>query len=240
MMTLGDLELDGVRPRVAVSFTDVDSRRDVLAARQAGVAIGEIRIDLFARLTPDYVALQAERLAILPTIATVRLASEGGAWSRPEPERRSLFEAALPHVQAVDIELASEETLASVGAKARKAGLRVIASHHDFEGTPPYDLLEEVARRAVDAGADIVKIATLVSRLADVDVLARLLSERPAPNLVVIGMGELGAPTRLAFPARGSLFTFAANGNRLSAPGQLSYERTLKILAELSGAGESS
>ena len=81
MRKLGDLSLTSGRPLVAVSFTDADARDDLVEARHAGVAIAELRIDLFARLTPDYVARQAERLSGLPSLATIRLASEGGAWT---------------------------------------------------------------------------------------------------------------------------------------------------------------
>jgi 3-dehydroquinate dehydratase-1 len=115
----------------------------------------------------------------------------------------------------------------------RAADKLVVVSHHDFERTPAYDELADVAGRAVAAGADIVKIATHIAEDADIGVLSRLLTEGPARSMVVIGMGEKGLPTRLLFPRQGSLFTFAAKGERASAPGQLPYERMLKLLADL-------
>ena len=53
-------------------------------------------------------------------------------------------------------------------------------------------------------------------------------------------MGEKGLPTRIDFPAKGSLFTFAAKGDRASAPGQIPYERMLQLLRQDKHKGETS
>lgn len=233
MIKLGDLELACGRPAVAVSFTDADGKDEVTAARAAGVAIAELRIDLFARLSADYVEAQARRLSGLPTIATIRMAAEGGSWNGPEAERQALYRLVLPLVDGVDVELAAEETARTIGEAAKASGKVLVLSHHNFERTPPFEDLAEVSGRAVAAGADIVKIAARVDNDADIATLARLLEEEVAPNMVVIGMGEAGAPTRLLFPSKGSLFTFASKGERSTAPGQLDYLRTLKLLATL-------
>jgi 3-dehydroquinate dehydratase-1 len=230
MTNLGDLELSAGKPVVAVSFTDLDSAKDIGLAREAGVQMAELRIDLFARRDPAYVAAQIGRLTGLPTLATVRMAAEGGAWTGSEDERISLYEAVLPLVDGIDIELQATQVLEIVGPLASVNAKLLVLSHHDFEGTPPYETLANIARRAVAAGADIVKIAAQINQDADIAVLARLLEERPAPNLVVIGMGERGLPTRLMFPHEGSLFTFAAQGDRVSAPGQIAYQRLIPLL----------
>lgn len=233
MIKLGDLELIEGRPVVAVSFTDVDSKEDLAHAKAAGVQIAELRIDLFARFSVDYVLAQIGRLSGLPTVATVRIAAEGGGWTASEGERIALYQAVLPLVDAIDVELQADRTLAVLAPLAKSQGKLLIVSHHDFDKTPSYETLADVARRAQDAGADIVKIAASIVSDADIDTLGRLLSEPAAPNLVVIGMGEHGAPTRLLFPGRGSLFTFAAKGDRSTAPGQLDYLTTLKFLRSL-------
>lgn len=231
MRKLGDLSLTSGRPLVAVSFTDADARQDLAEARHAGVAIAELRIDLFARLTPDYVVRQAERLSGLPTLATIRLASEGGAWKGEEAARLALFQAVLPLVDGLDIELQTPATIATLQPALREAGKLLVISHHDVEATPPYETLAEICRRAAEAGADVVKIATMVRGDDDIATLARLLVELPARNLVVIGMGEKGLATRIAFPEKGSLFTFAAKGERASAPGQIPYPEMLRRLS---------
>lgn len=233
MTHLGDLDLVAGKPVVAVSFTDLDSAKDIVRARKAGVGIAELRIDLFARLDPVYVAAQVGRLTGLPRLATIRLAVEGGGWKGGEGERIGLYETILPMVDGIDVELQAAETLAIIAPQASVNDKLLVVSHHDFEGTPPYETLADIARRGAATGADIVKISTLVNDDADIAVLARLLDERPAPNLVVIGMGERGMPTRLLFPHEGSLFTFAAQGDRASAPGQISYERMIALLGNV-------
>ena len=231
MISLGELQLEAGKPVVAVSFTDTDSAEDIARARDAGVDLAELRIDLFADKSPAHVAAAVTRLKGLPTLATIRLAEEGGSWMDGEGDRIALFETILPLVDGVDIELRATEVLTAIGPQAQVNGKLVVVSHHDFEGTPPYEVLADVARRGAATGADIVKIATQVRSDADIAVLGRLLDEQPAPNLVVIGMGEAGLPTRIMFPREGSLFTFAAKGERTSAPGQISYDQLVPILA---------
>lgn len=230
---LGSLILQGGRPAVAVSFTDEDTAEDIVAAKEAGVAIAELRVDLFADTAPGHVVETARHLNSLPLLATIRMSDEGGKWSGGEPARQALFEALLPHVDAIDIELQATETLAALAPKVRAAGKALVVSHHDFSATPSPAELADIARRAVAAGADIVKVAATIQAEDDLAALAGLLTSRPAPNLVVIGMGERGLVTRMLFPALGSLFTFAGKGERASAPGQLSYERTLSLLSTL-------
>ena len=233
MINLGDLALTEGRPNVAVSFTDADGKDEVARARAAGVTIAELRIDLFARFSADYVEAQVRRLAGLPTIGTIRYTAEGGGWTASEPERLALYRHILPLVDGVDVEFSATTILSDVATLAKAQGKVLIVSHHDFVGTPDYDALARTAQRAATAGADIVKIAAHVRDDRDIETLGRLLTDRPAPNLVVIGMGESGAPTRLLFPGQGSLFTFAAKGDRTTAPGQLDYLTTLKLLRSL-------
>jgi 3-dehydroquinate dehydratase-1 len=229
----GDLLLEAGKPAVAVSFTDADRPEDVAEAKAAGVALAELRIDLFADASIDNVVAAARRLSGLPLLATIRMSEEGGAWTGGEAARRALFEAVLPFVDAIDIELRAAETLAALAPQIAAAGKALVVSHHDFAATPSPDELADIARRARAAGADIVKVAATIVAEEDLNALAGLLTSRPAPNLVVIGMGERGLVTRLLFPALGSLFTFAGKGERASAPGQLSYERTLSLLSTL-------
>jgi 3-dehydroquinate dehydratase-1 len=229
----GPLELKAGKPAVAVSFTDADGAEDVAAAKAAGVAIAELRIDLFGDVSAANVVETARRLGGLPLLATIRMSEEGGRWTGGEAARRALFEAVLPHVDAVDIELRATDALTALAPKIAAAGKALVVSHHDFSATPGPDALADIARRALAAGADIVKVAATIVEEDDLNTLAGFLTSRPAPNLVVIGMGERGLVTRMLFPALGSLFTFAGKGERASAPGQISYERMLSLLSTL-------
>ena len=80
-----------------------------------------------------------------------------------------------------------------------------LASYHNFDRTPP---LGPVVRRLKRTEADIYKIATNVRRPSDNLKLLALCQSHS--NMVLTGMSEIGAPTRLLSPQRGGLFTYAA------------------------------
>jgi len=179
----------------------------------------EVRVDLFD--TPD-VAACAEACARVeatgtPVLVTVRLAAEGGRWTRPDAERLPLYRAAVACASWVDVEAASV-IARDVTALARAAGRTSVVSHHDFARTPPLPELERLVAACEAAGADVPKLATRVATDADRDALFALLATR-AGRVCVIGMG---APElRLELPARGSRLAYGYI-DAATAPGQLS------------------
>jgi 3-dehydroquinate dehydratase-1 len=230
-LRIGKLAL-GAAPAVAVPCDDSAARDELLALRARGLDLVELRIDHFAARDADAVRAVAARCAGLPTLATIRIAAEGGGWQAGEPERAKLFLALLDVVDAVDVELAADAVLHEVLPAARAAGRLVIASHHDFAATPAPATLAGVVARAAAAGADVVKIAATVRGPDDVRALARVLVE-PAPlGRIVIGMGEAARATRVLFPALGSLVTYAHAG-RATAPGQLALDELVDLLRRL-------
>lgn len=229
------LPLDAETPLVAVSFTDDADGATVSSACAASVDVAELRIDRFASTDPGHVVTVAERFVSMPTIATIRSRTEGGDFDGDESERRSLFEAVAPHVSAIDVELAATGSLGDVVAAARARGTTTILSCHDFDGTPDDDALGSTIQLARDAGADLVKIATMVHSTADLRTLTRVLCDDHGVGLVVIGMGKLGASSRVLFPVLGSRLTFASWGAP-SAPGQMPFDETATLLHRLSPA----
>jgi 3-dehydroquinate dehydratase-1 len=155
----------------------------------------------------------------VPVIVTPRAQSEGGKWSRPESERLRLYEQALRHLSAVDVELRSP-VAAEVFHAAQGRGKTCILSYHDFEGTPSLSELELVIAKA-EAAASVVKITTMVRSEADLEALRQLLGTSRRVPLCVMGMGPLGAPTRVSFPALGSCLTYGYL-DQPTAPGQSS------------------
>ena len=124
---------------------------------------------------------------------------------------------------AVDVEVRSLRALAGTVRAAREANLRVVASCHDFQGTPTLGHLRELARRAADAGADVFKVAATVERPGE---LARLLDfmewgQERGMALAVMGMGPLGRVSRLALAAAGSVLNYGYLGDSgPQVPGQ--------------------
>jgi 3-dehydroquinate dehydratase-1 len=228
MLTLGSLVL-GPAAAVAVPFDDAPTRDDVQALRARGLDVAELRIDSFSSQTAAHALAVAATFDGVPTLATIRIRAEGGAWAGSEAARAKLFLALLPHVGAIDVELAAHELLPELRAAARAAGRLVIASHHDFERTPAPGALADVVARAQQAGADVVKIATTVRGPDDVRALAAALLAPADIGRIVVGMGVAGLATRVLFPALGSLLTYAHAG-RANAPGQMALDELVELL----------
>lgn len=160
--------------------------------------IVELRLDL--------IGADALRQLDQPVIATIRLANEGGQWTQPDADRLPLFDAALQHYTAADIELRSPllEKVSALAAKHQKA---LIVSYHDFDKTPPLDELKKVMAKAANYGT-VVKIATLAKTEDDLATLRGLFRENCSAALCVLGMGPLGPQTRIEFPRLGSCLAY--------------------------------
>jgi 3-dehydroquinate dehydratase-1 len=228
MIRLGNLEL-GLLPRIAVALSDLELR--VHGERVRGLAdVFELRIDRFERHDPSYVrsVCEAARGHGVPLLATARSADEGGEAALADGVRLPIFEAVMPVVDGIDIEIHAAIRDWVVGL-ARRHGKLVIASHHDFEGTPPDATLVRLIDEAKRAGADVAKIAVTVPDLAVLDRLLGLLRAERDKGLILIGMGGAGVASRVFFPLLGSLLTYAFADHAV-APGQLSLS---ELTAEL-------
>jgi 3-dehydroquinate dehydratase-1 len=225
-LAIGRVRLGAV-PRVVLCVSD--TRGGQLPAGCCPDLV-EARIDLFRRRTPADVerTLRSLRRAGRPLIATVRTAAEGGAWQGSESEREVLFNAALPLVHAVDIELTSRTLRPRVITAAHAAGRSVIVSSHDFHRTPTATTLAGRIQTARRAGADIVKLSTHARSPADVATLMSTLLRHRAVPLVILAMGPVGMMSRVFFGVAGSLLTYAfADDDAPTAPGQMTL-RTLQ------------
>lgn len=231
-LVIGKLGLGG-RARVAVPFRDDATTAGVQALVARGLDVAELRVDLFASREPAHVLAALPAFADVPTLVTIRAASEGGGWSAPEGERLALYRLLVPRTDAIDVEIASPVAREAI-ATARAAGKLAIASFHDFERTPDADALAARVEAGRALGADVVKIAAQVHAAADLRALARVLAERDdaGPGLIVIGMGDAGVASRVLFPALGSLLTYAAAGTQ-TAPGQLGLDEVVALLRRL-------
>lgn len=227
-LKIGKLPLNGT-PRIAAGFKDHTPLGLIRKARKGGLDIAEMRIDQYASFARGHVLKEIAKFKDFPKIATIRSRKEGGNWNLSEKERLALFAAVLPKVQAVDIELSSTAILGAVVKAARAAGKTVIISYHNFKQTPKPAVLNKTLRQAKARGADIVKIAAMARKRADVQALAVFTRDNADQNLITISMGERGSVSRVAFPALGSLITYASCGGT-TAPGQLSYDKTAALL----------
>ena len=127
----------------------------------------------------------------------------------------------------VDLSLLPESFsgMIDVGEQPRpETGLTVVGSYHDYEATPGSDW---IASRLNSMDADIRKGAFRVNRMAD---LASILdaSKRTEGRHVLLGMGALGAVTRIRADVLGNEFSFGYVGEP-TAPGQFSVREMLEL-----------
>jgi 3-dehydroquinate dehydratase-1 len=214
---------------VAAVLNDVELRRDAAEARSFA-DLFELRIDMFDPPDERHVleVCREARAKGIPLIATIRSVAEGGVARLGDDQRRELFAAVLPLVDAVDVEL-SAPICDPVISLAHAAGKPVIVSLHDFQHTPSDDELAGTVDSAKRRGADIVKIAATLANTQDLERLLRLLLARRDERMIVIGMGPGGAATRVLFPLLGSLVTYGFL-HRAAAPGQLSLSELVREL----------
>ena len=197
------------------------------------------------------VANGADADAGAPLLLTCRTAAEGGRAQLDDAAYGALLRSVLDGLAdwaperrpaAIDVEV-QRGCLRRVCEHAHTLGVDVVASFHDFEATPPDEVLEGVLARMADEGADLAKIAVWPTSADDV---ARLLGvcaratmgtgEGAGPGVPVaaMSMGALGAVSRVA-PAFGSVLTFAVVPDeqgeaRASAPGQMPIQDVRRCL----------
>ena len=197
------------------------------------------------------VANGADADAGAPLLLTCRTAAEGGRAQLDDAAYGALLRSVLDGLAdwaperrpaAIDVEV-QRGCLQRVCEHAHTLGVDVVASFHDFEATPPDEVLEGVLARMADEGADLAKIAVWPTSADDV---ARLLGvcaratagtgEGAGPGVPVaaMSMGALGAVSRVA-PAFGTALTFAVVPDeqgeaRASAPGQMPIQDVRRCL----------
>ena len=238
---LGNVTL-GAIPRVVGVVSQPATLARLAAGTERDCDIVEVRLDLIGPDTPRSPRAgrgwprtergwlehaQAIEARGLPVIVTIRLAEEGGQWKQSDESRLPLFEEALRHLSAADIELRSP-LVEPVSALARRHQRALIVSHHDFAKTPSADELKQIMTRAAKFGA-VIKIATLTTTEADIATLRSLFHENFPFALCVLGMGALGPQTRVEFPKLGSCLTYGYLDAPV-APGQVSARELMRQL----------
>jgi 3-dehydroquinate dehydratase-1 len=218
----------GLAPQVVGTVSQADTLARLGVGMPRVCDIVEIRLDLIG---PDAGPWLEHAKAIetqgFPVVVTIRLADEGGQWTQPDAERLPLFEAALEHLSAADIELRSP-LLETVCAAARRRQRALIVSHHDFLRTPPAHELRRIVFKAAEYGP-VVKVATLTQTEEDVATLRELLGQKHPGALCVLGMGPLGPRTRTEFPKLGSCLTYGYVDVPV-APGQIAAHELIRQL----------
>lgn len=173
----------------------------------------------------------------VPVILTNRLEREGGGFKGDENKRiEVLLQGVAQGVSCIDIELSTPELLRErVVSQAKKSGVAVIMSYHDFSITPSIEVMIDTAKCLAGAGCDIAKIVTFAEYTEDalrmLDFLAQVQDEVAVP-IIAFAMGDAGKITRIVAPMLGSPIVYASAG-KTTAPGQLDVATMKYLLHEL-------
>ena len=231
-------------PKICVPIVGV-TKEDILS-EAAGlhdipVDVVEWRIDWFEDVFDqerllDVLKELREILGDLPLLMTFRTSKEGGEKSvEPEEYARINIETARTGlVDLIDVEIfTGDEIVKRIIGEAHKAGVKVVASNHDFDKTPDKDDIVGRLRKMQECDADIPKIAVMPRNTRDVLTLLNATEEmfttyadRP---IITMSMAGTGVISRLCGEVFGSALTFGA-AKKASAPGQVGVEDLNTIL----------
>jgi 3-dehydroquinate dehydratase-1 len=221
MVSIGKFDLD--RKAAIVAAIGDDPVETARTAKELGADILEIRIDLLGiRDLKDarQVIENVRSSTNLPCIVTNRSQNEGGRWAGSEEDRIALLLGVMPFVDAVDIELSTDDMMLDLLiAKARTSERTVIISSHDFAATPTVSEMKKILDRSFKLGADIAKLAVMPNSRQDVLDLLKVTLDSRAP-VCTISMGDMGKHSRIVAPFYGSVLTYGSVNNAV-APGQL-------------------
>ena len=183
-----------------------------------------------------------ETLGEIPLLMTFRTSKEGGekAIEADAYADLNIRAAATGYVDLVDVEVfTGDDVVRKIVEGAHAAGVKVVASNHDFDKTPDKDDIVGRLRKMQDLGADVPKIAVMPNSAADVltllaatDEMYTKYADRP---IITMSMKGTGVVSRLAGEVFGSALTFGAAA-KASAPGQMAVEDLKQVLDLLHAA----
>jgi 3-dehydroquinate dehydratase-1 len=209
--------------------------------RVVGVIASPADLDRAVRMRrpPDLFELRLDRLAGVadqvenvlpklrtPLIITARHPYEGGTKELRLRRRRDLLLRFLNHADYVDVELRSATALRSFLKLAEKKNVRRIISLHNFKSTPSARILAVKAREARSHGADTFKVATRTDTAMELGRLLQFMTgSRLDLAVAVMGIGKLGAISRVLLARAGSVLIYASVGATSDVEGQLSLKQ---------------
>ncbi|MEM2281946.1 MAG: type I 3-dehydroquinate dehydratase [Candidatus Hadarchaeales archaeon] len=174
-----------------------------------------------------------ERLLSLdfPKILTNRPVREGGKFRGGEEERVGILLRGIElGVDCVDIEFSSApELLQRVLEEARRRGTSTILSFHDFDGTPPLEVLKQRVEELSALNPDFVKLVTMARSKEECFRMFDLIRSVRGRPIIAFAMGEEGHASRIVAALLGSPIVYTSVGEQ-TAPGQLGLKEMRVIL----------
>lgn len=215
-----------------VGVTKEDIINEAKTFESIPVDVVEWRVDWFEHVfeiekVKEVLAELRAALKDTPLLFTFRTSKEGGE-KAIEPDTYAALNKAVAetgNVDLVDVEaFTGDEVVKDIIEAVHKAGVKVVASNHDFDKTPEQaDIVGRLCKMQ-ELGADIPKIAVMpqskkdvITLLAATEEMTREHADRP---IITMSMAGTGVISRLCGEVFGSALTFGA-AKKASAPGQM-------------------
>ena len=241
------VEIGAGIPKICVPIVGV-TKEEILAQAKSlqtlPVDVVEWRIDWFENVF-DFDSLKdtltdlRAALGDLPLLMTFRTSKEGGekAIEAEAYAELNIKAAQTGLVDLVDVEVfTGDEIVSRIIREVHAAGVKIVASNHDFDKTPDKDDIVSRLRKMQDMDADIPKIAVMprckrdvLTLLAATEEMATDYADRP---IITMSMAGTGVISRLCGEVFGSALTFGAAG-KASAPGQMGVQDLNTVLGLL-------
>jgi len=201
-----------------------------LARKKLPADAVEVRVDaLLAGKVPAEKIEAALRTKKHPVLLTLRIPAEGGQLAWKVAQRRELFLKLLPHVEAIDVELATVRAMQPVIDEARRTGKNVVLSAHAIQKPATPAQIARWVGRFDPLPATILKIAARIKSWRDLQQLAALLLNHPGRPIAVMGLGPYAAQSRAVLTALGSCLVYGYL-DQSAAPGQPSAAEVKKMV----------
>lgn len=230
-----DIEIGAGAPKIIVPIVGV-TKEDILNEAKTfdsiPVDVVEWRVDWFEHVfefdkVEDVLKELRTVLGNIPLLLTFRTKKEGGekAIDTKDYKELNLRAAKTDYVDFIDVEIfTGDDVVREIIDGAHAAGVRVIASNHDFFKTPAKSDIIYRLRKMQDMGADIPKIAVMPQSKRDVLTLLcateEMVTDYADRPIITMSMAGTGVISRLCGEVFGSSMTFGA-AKKASAPGQM-------------------
>ena len=237
-------------PKICVPIVGITKEAILDEARAITVLPADVvewRVDWFENVfefdkVQDVLTDLREVLGDTPILMTFRTSKEGGEKAIEDEAYAELNIKAAETglVDRVDVEVfTGDEVVKKIIEGAHAAGVKVVASNHDFGKTPEKDDIVGRLRKMQDLGADIPKIAVMPNSKKDVLTLLaateEMATEYADGPIITMSMAGTGVISRLAGEVFGSALTFGAAA-KASAPGQMGVNDLKEVLTLLHSA----
>ena len=203
----------------------------------------EWRSDLFEAVQDCGAVLEIlERIRLILgeklLLFTCRSRLQGGNGALTEEENHALLLAVAKsgHADLIDMEFFATKRPEKEIKLLHEAGAVIVASHHDFQETPPESAMTHLLEQMALSGADIVKLAVMPQNMEDVlkllAVTDRFRKEHQETPIITMSMGRFGMLSRICGEFFGIAVTFGYH-RRASAPGQIGLTELSQMLSKI-------